>query len=71
LFLEEPLVGLSQLTLFDLHVALVDNVDQELAQALVQLFSIGLRESRLLYHLALLLVGSTIDPHLFTVEVEG
>ena len=71
LLAEEPFVSLSQLAQLDIHIALVDDVNDKVAQALVQFDAILLRETRLLDDFLLTFIESTIDSNFLRVHVKS
>ena len=68
-FVEEPLVCLSELALLQIEVALVDDLDHELTEALVKLNTI-LPGVTLLLHDFQLLVSVTLDSNFLLVHVK-
>ena len=68
--LDEPFVGLAQLALFQVHFALVNNVDHQVSKALVETLAVLLREARSVDYV-LLGVREPVDADFLRVQVEG
>ena len=65
-----PAVGLSQLLELDAHHFLVDYVDEQVAQALVQLDAESVRKARPLHSFLLGLSEPTVNPDFLRLEIK-
>ena len=70
LLLEEPDVDFSELAQFDIHVALVDDVEHEVAEALVELCAVLVGVARLANDFKLGFIWASVDHNFLLVEVE-
>jgi len=70
-FAKKPRVSLPQLSQFDVHQFLIDDVDQEIAETLVQLDAIRVRVSRLLDGFLLRARQPPTNPDLLSGQIES